>query len=117
MLRAALTLSILAILLSGCSTDNSSALDAETYGAGGSSAVNKIFTQSCGGTCHSFQSMSGDQLAAAGLIVKGDPLNSQIYYRLIGSTGGTGQKNMPLVGAPLTSDQIATIQAYITGLH
>jgi mono/diheme cytochrome c family protein len=115
MLRIALTLSILTILFSGCSTDNSSALDAETYGGG--SAVTSIFAQHCT-PCHSFQSMTADQLVASGDIIKGDAANSPLYYRLTGSIGANGPKTMPQSpNSPLSATDVAAIQAYIAGLQ
>lgn len=57
--------------------------------------------------------MSTSDLEAAGLMVKGDPANSQIYYRLIGSTGGPGPKDMPQSGGALSASDIATIHDFI----
>ena len=51
-------------------------------------------------------------LVAAGLMVKGDPTNSKLYYRLAGSSGTNGPKNMPS-GGSLSSDQIAEIEHWI----
>ncbi|MGZ6478499.1 MAG: hypothetical protein ACXWQE_04300 [Bdellovibrionales bacterium] len=96
-------------------TDNSSALDANTYGAGGSGAIKKIFTARCT-PCHGYQSMDNDALVAAGVVVKGSPSTSKIYYRLTGATSGPGPQNMPQTGS-ISAAEVAQIEAWITGMQ
>lgn len=101
------------LVLPACQTENSNTLDAATYGgASGSSAVASIFSQHCT-PCHAFQSMSTNDLVAAGYMVKGDPTNSPLYYRLIGSSGSLGPKDMPQNGGALATSDLNAIQDYI----
>ena len=73
----------------------------------------EVFIASCSGSgCHSFQSLSETELISSGRVVVGDPLNSSIYYRLIGSEG-SGIKNMPLTGGSLTDDELDLIYTWI----
>ncbi len=103
--------------LSSClQTENSSTFDADMYGSiGGGSpefiAARMIFTQSCNG-CHAYHTQTEAQLAASGLIVAGNPEASPIYYRLIGSSGAMGPKDMPTGGA-LSSAELIQIRTWI----
>jgi mono/diheme cytochrome c family protein len=99
------------LYLVSCQTENSSTLDASTF-AGGAGAVQSIFAQHCTG-CHSYQAMSVSDMVAAGLLVKGDPSNSPIYYRLIGAASGAGPHDMPQSGGALNASDVAAIQDFV----
>jgi hypothetical protein len=108
MIRAAFCL-ILTLGAAGCfQTENSSSLDADTYGnLSGTAeflAARTIFSQNCGGTCHNYHAQSEAQLKAAGLFIVGLPDSSKLFYRLVGSSGAQGPKNMPSGGALSSSD-------------
>ena len=100
-------------------TENSSTLDAATYGdIGGSAAFTasrKIMSQSCA-NCHSYHTMTETALIAAGLVIAGQPDNSKIYYRLAGSAGTSGPKNMPTGGA-LSTSEVTTIRTWIQNIQ
>lgn len=96
-------------------TENSSSLDASMYGnAEGTPeflAAKNILSQSCNG-CHAYHTQSEAQLKAAGLFTAGDPDNSKLYYRLVGSASALGPKDMPQGGA-LSSSDLQAIRAWI----
>jgi mono/diheme cytochrome c family protein len=101
-----------AIIFTSClQTENSSSLDAETYG----SAWREIVGTHCG-SCHVFHTLDDATLVTAGLVTPGDPDNSKLYYRLSGSSGSNGPKNMP-TGGSLSAEDIAKIHDYIRALH
>lgn len=110
------------ILLTGCrlQTENSSAKDASTYPAGlvtgtpAFMAANDIMRKSCT-PCHPYSSMNENALIDAGLVVPGQPTSSQLYYRILGSSGTSGPKNMPPV-TTLTTSELATIYDWIAGI-
>lgn len=107
-----LILLLLLVCSAGCmQTENSSSTDASTYGG---SAARSIIGSSCV-PCHSYHTQTDAQLVSAGLVVAGDALSSKIYYRLTGSSGSGGPKNMP-TGSTLTSSEIITIQEWIDGI-
>ena len=62
-----------------------------------------------------FHTQSEAQLRAAGLLVAGQPENSQIYFRLNGSTGTNGPKTMPSGGA-LSAADLDVIKNWITAI-
>lgn len=64
---------------------------------------------------HAYHTQTEAQLVAQGEVIPGDPENSPIYYRLIGSTGANGPKNMPQDG-PLTSGEMQTIVTWINSI-
>lgn len=106
---------LLLLPLSGCQTENSSASDAQLYSGGGTPAFNEarsIMAANCTG-CHTYHTMTEEQLVTAGVLVKGDPDNSQIYYRLTGSSGSQGPKTMPPTGS-LSVSQVASIRDWIS---
>ena len=100
-----------ALYVVSCQTENSSTLDASTFGSG-SGAVQSIFAQHCTG-CHSYQAMSVADMVSAGLLVKGDPSSSPIYYRLIGTTVGAGPHDMPQSGGALNTSDVQTIFDFV----
>ncbi len=109
----------LILTLTAClQTENSSSLDAAMYGGVGGTpefqAARTVMSQSCNG-CHAYHTQTEAQLIAAGLIVAADPEASQIYYRLVGSTGIEGPKDMPQGGA-LSSSDAEVIAAWIENL-
>lgn len=117
MTKTLLPLFILFIGSAGCvQSENSNSQDADTYsnigGHAGFSAVRSILRQNCAGTCHSFHTMSEEELIATGRLKLGDAANSSIYYRLVGSTKGGGPKSMP-VGGALTVGDLLQIEAWI----
>jgi mono/diheme cytochrome c family protein len=107
-MRRGLTLLFLTGLMLSCAqTYNSSYSDAENYG----SPVKLVFAQHCT-PCHQFQQMTNDQLVAQGEMIKGDALNSKIYYRVVGSNGTNGPKNMPM-GGSLSPADVAIIEQFV----
>jgi hypothetical protein len=106
-------LTILFLFLSLCAcmqTENSNSLDASLSAEG----VRGILSQNCK-NCHVYSTQTDDELIDAGLIVPGDPENSKLYYRLAGSSGANGPKNMPS-GGSLTVGEVEQIRAWIEGL-
>lgn len=118
------TVSLIFVLISAFSfascvqTENSSSQDAGLYGnSGGGSAfqaARTIIGQNCV-PCHSYHSMSEAGLIAAGVLVARDPVNSKIFYRLVGSDGVNGPKTMPQ-GSSLSAADVATIRNWISGM-
>ncbi len=113
---------LLAALLSvtGCllQTENSNSGDAALANASLEFAVvQEIFLSKCT-SCHrhDFHTMSEAELVATGQVVAGDIDNSKIYYRCIGSSSPLGPKNMPTVGAPLTSTELEAMEDWINSL-
>jgi hypothetical protein len=100
---AALLACLTLILPLGCmQTENSSSQDAFMYADGGSPEFNAskmILSQSCGGNCHWYHTYSESRLIAEGLVVAGDADNSPLFYRISGSSGPNGPKNMPSGGS------------------
>lgn len=105
--------------LISCQTENSSSQDAEQYsdigGHPGFAAARAILSQNCA-KCHSYNTMSEDELVQAGVLVLGDAANSPLYYRLVGSTKGGGPKTMPPGGALSISD-LNKIETWIDGAN
>jgi hypothetical protein len=107
------------IFISACmQVNNSSNLDASAYGNadGGPEfqAAREVFQTSCV-PCHGYGGMSEDALIAQGLVVAQDPENSKIYYRLSGSSGPKGPKDMPQSGGLPPSD-VEKIKVWINSL-
>lgn len=103
------------LILSLCSclqTENSNSLDDDLYSD--NDAVRMIISQNCA-ACHVYHAQSDAELMASGLVIPGDPENSKLYYRLVGSTGGNGPKNMPTSGA-LTFTELTIIKEWIQNL-
>ncbi len=106
----------LTLALSAClQAENSNSLDSQMYGDFGGSpeflAARTIIGQSCNG-CHAYHTQTEAELKAQNLLVGGDPDNSSIYYRLVGSAGAMGPKDMPQGGA-LSSSDLQAIRAWI----
>jgi hypothetical protein len=106
---------LLGIFPAACvQTENSNSQDKDQYGGGGSAlfkAARTILTQSCS-SCHLFHTKSEDALVADGVMVKGDAEGSQLYFRLNGSSGTGGPKNMP-TGGSLSIGDLNTIKDWI----
>lgn len=67
-------------------------------------------------SCHgAWYSASATTLINAGLVVRGDPENSKLYYRVQGSSGASGPKNMPDSGGIPAAD-VEKIKTWISGL-
>ena len=60
--------------------------------------------------------MTVAEFIAQGLLIPGDPENSRIYYRIRGSSGPNGDKNMPDDGSttPLSTDDLTAIATWVT---
>ena len=121
MKKGSLILIILALGgLGGClQTQNSSSQDLQLYGdlpVGSPDylEVQAILSRSCV-PCHSFQGLTSDQMIATGLVVAAQPENSKLYYRLAGSSGSNGPKDMPTSGA-LTAADVDKFKVFIEGL-
>ena len=100
-------------------TENSSSEDAGTYTPGETEefkAAKVVFQQYCT-SCHqhSYQSFSEQDFVDQGLVVPGDSDNSELYFRLIGSSSPRGPKDMPQDG-PLYQNDMAIIKTWIDNL-
>ena len=99
--------------LGGCmQTENSNSSDAFITDE---SDPRSILQQNCA-SCHDYHKRSDENLVASGLVVAGNPEGSQIYFRLIGSQGAQGPKNMPLSGA-LSPSSVQRIYEWIQDLN
>jgi uncharacterized membrane protein len=105
----------------GCKvqTENSSSTDAALYRsvAGGSAQFNaaRLVMQNNCINCHGYSSMTESQLKAAGLVIAGNPEDSPIYYRLVGSGGSNSPKDMP-VGGAITANELEAVRIWIQNL-
>lgn len=100
------------MLLSSClQTENTNSTDADTYG----SAWREVVSTHCG-TCHTFHTMDDATLIANGLVTPGNVENSKLYYRLAGSTGSNGPKDMP-TGGSLSAEDISKIRDYVSSVQ
>lgn len=89
-------------------------------GGGGSTdkfpQVRSVIQTSCS-SCHSsWGSASSSFFVSSGLVVKGNPEASPLYYRLSGTTGGAGPKNMPQSAPALNSASQDLIKDWIQTL-
>jgi len=69
-------------------------------------------------SCHGASSTYGvfaNINGASSYIVRGNPEASPLYYRLIGSTGANGPKNMPQ-GGSISAAEVAAVAAWISSL-
>lgn len=100
----------------GClQTENSSSLDgAPPDGSPEFLAASEVFLNKCSG-CHDYHTLSETEFVSLGLAIPGDPENSEVYYRIIGSSGPNGTKNMPSVGS-ISAPEVAIISNWITGI-
>lgn len=92
---------VVAIMMSvGClQTENSSALDGHIPdGDEVFLAVNQVFSNRCSAPCHDFHLQDVTSLISTGRVIPGDPESSPIYYRMQGSLGPNGNKDMPTFG-------------------
>jgi hypothetical protein len=110
-LRQTVSLGLTSISLVGClQTENSSSQEGLTQTASGLS----VLSQSCTG-CHSYHTLSAEQLIQQGLIVRGDPERSLLYFRMVGSDGIYGPKNMPPTGN-ISPDDVEVFAQWIERL-
>ncbi|NJL24554.1 MAG: hypothetical protein HC902_04885 [Calothrix sp. SM1_5_4] len=114
--RLLLGLAIMLLSVSSCmQTENTSSLDADLYSdVGGSAefvAARNVISQSCA-NCHNYHTQTEAELVAAGLVVRGSPETSKLYYRLAGSSGASGPKNMP-TGSSLPQSSLDAISTWI----
>lgn len=93
-------------------TQNSSVRDEISYATLG---ITSILATNCSGCHPDYHTQTSNQLIANGLVVAGNPENSKLYYRLTGSLGSNGPKNMPM-GSSLTADDVAQVREWIQGL-
>lgn len=102
-----------AVLISCMQTENSSSQDKTTWAGDDSpfGRAKKVMSQNCA-QCHPYAGQTEDQLAASGLIAKGNADGSKIYQRL----NGTGGALMPLSGALSTGD-ITIIKDWINQIQ
>jgi hypothetical protein len=78
-------------------------------------AAKTIFASECNG-CHAYASKTEAQFLAEGLVVPGDPENSQIYNSLQGSSGPLGNKDMPDGRPALDSGELQIIFDWVTSV-
>lgn len=112
-----LTLVVLGLHVSGClQTENTASLYGESGGGAGFEAARTILNRSCSASsCHPEMATAGEQAYIdIGRVIPGDPDNSPIYFRLIGSSSPRSEsKSMPQSGAALTNDEIQTIYTWV----
>lgn len=98
---------IIGAALSGClQTENSSSMDGFVpVGEGLFGEVNQVFVNRCSAPCHDFSTYNEQFFIDTGRLIPGDPENSPIYYRIIGSMGPNGTKNMPTFGTISPSER------------
>lgn len=109
-----------AVMVSCVQTENSNSQDADTYsdlgGHAGFAQSRAIFRQACA-NCHSFHTMSEEQMVNQGVLKLGDSAGSPIYFRLVGALAGPGPRTMPSSGATLSDSELRTIQSWIDGAN
>lgn len=108
MFRKTLALVCFALTAACLQTENSSSGDGFTP-TGGSEmfeAANQVIANRCN-TCHhiGWASLGEDWFVNEGYIIPGDPLNSELYYRIQGSLGPLGPKTMPTVGSITSAER------------
>lgn len=107
------------LLTAGCfQTENSSSGDSGPTAVGSPEfiAASNMMARKCT-SCHYhvYHTRTEAQLIAQGLVVPGDPEASEIYYRLTGSSGPGGPKDMPDDG-PLTPTEMAIMVTWINSI-
>ena len=111
---------IFLIVLTGCvQTENSSSQDAGLYGGGDTqhvvfSEARELLYVNCN-SCHAYGSYSEQDFIDQGLVIAADPDNSELYYRMRGSQGALGPKDMPVTGQ-LTQAELQKIRDWILNL-
>lgn len=75
----------------------------------------QVLSQTCS-QCHNYHQLSEAELVQQGLVIRGDSFRSPLYYRINGSLGAYGPKNMPPTGAVSDSD-ITDFAAWIDNLQ
>ncbi len=114
MIKAFVFLFIIGILFAplGCAkNENSTTQDAFLLTPKGKHVLSQTCSQ-----CHNYHQLGENELVQQGLIIKGDSLRSPLYYRMNGSLGAYGPKNMPPTGAVSESD-ITEFAAWIDNLQ
>lgn len=93
-------------------TQNSNTRDELAFATMG---IGSIVAANCA-SCHAdFNNLTSAGWISRNLVIPGDPENSPLYYRLNGSLGSKGPKNMPL-GSSLTSADVEFVRDWISGL-
>ncbi len=108
------------LLSTACLYETSNSGDEGIYGGDPAFAAAKAVISTNCGNCHGdWLNYSEAEMIADGLIVAGDPVSSSMVYRLNGSTPPSldgNPKNMPLGGGALSTDDIAIIETWISGV-
>ncbi len=111
-------LSLLTILTSCQQVENSSAKDASIYGeitgTPAFMAARTVLIQKCS-NCHLYHDMYEEEIVQAGLVVPGNANASLLYYRLQGSSGTGGPKDMPSNGT-IAASQLTTVETWINAI-
>lgn len=113
-----LSLAVFVVAVIGCmQAENSNTADT-LYGVPGDSpgagAARLVLYQNCG-NCHAYHTMTQQELVTDGVVSPGNPSGSSLYYRLKGTTDGSGPKNMPPTGG-LTPADIADIRDWVQNM-
>lgn len=118
LIKRLISSSLIYIFLTGClQTENSNSGDGYApVGEGLFLEANEIFATKCIGCHHTFQNMTEAQLIAAGDVIPGDPEGSEVYYRLNGSSGAGGPKNMPSSGS-ISLEEVMVIYDWISSIQ
>jgi mono/diheme cytochrome c family protein len=69
-----------------------------------------------GSTNGVFSNLTEAAAVSRDLVVKGNPNGSKLYFRLIGSAGATGPKNMPQ-GGSISAAEVQAVANWITGIQ
>lgn len=105
---------VLCISLTSCQVYNSSSQDSIKYST---LSYSTILQNKCT-PCHNFYAQSSTDLINSGLLVPGDPSNSPLFSRIIGSGVG-GSEDMPPSSSSsgtLSDSEIKIIQDWISAL-
>jgi uncharacterized membrane protein len=109
------------LILSSCGKlQNSNTSDANLYGTTVSGTSNfqnarTILSNKCF-SCHAnWSGYSETQFVTSGYVVSGSTTESILYTRIRGNDTGTAG-DMPVSGSNLTTDEIATMKAWIQGI-
>ncbi len=108
---------LMCVLSTGClQTENSSSFDgAAPDGSPEFLVANEILINKCSACHQEYTSYNESDYVTVNLAVPGDPVNSEIYYRIIGSSGPNGMKNMPTAGS-ITAGEVQAIFDWVTSI-
>lgn len=108
------------LIFSGCfQTENSNSADDEFFkGSPEFVAAKIVFRRNCTTSCHqhAYEQQTEAELIAEGLLLPGDAEGSKIYYRIKGSEGSGGSKNMPS-DKSIDPSEVVVVKDWINSLN